>query len=157
MRILKPCLSRHQLRDVYFGYVRSVVEYCAPLFTNLSATDNCRLERLQRRFHRLLCGKDCVNDCFPSLEERRRKLSIKFLQTVMQPNHVLNALLPPMSSTGRFLLPSRRTFRRGRSFFFLVLSLNITTSFLTDKMSFDLLRCLLALIFYASRLEILVI
>ena len=120
MRILKPCLSRNQLRDVYFSYIRSVVEYCAPLLTSLSVIDNCRLERLQRRFYRLLCGKDCANNCFASLEERRWKLSIKFLQSVMQANHVLNSLLPPISSTGRFLLPSRRTFGRGRSFFFLV-------------------------------------
>ena len=56
VRILRPYLSNNDLKLVYFMLVRSLLEYCAPVLTGLSSADALRLERVQRRFHRLLCG-----------------------------------------------------------------------------------------------------
>ena len=71
IRVLKVSLSRKHLIDTYTSFVRSVLEYCAPLFLSMSARDSCRLERLQKRFHRTICGLDCECDSFPLLHERR--------------------------------------------------------------------------------------
>ena len=48
------------LCQVYFSTIRGLLEYCAPLFAGISATDSSRLERLQKRFHKLLCGTLCL-------------------------------------------------------------------------------------------------
>jgi len=117
LRILKPFLSNNDLKNVYFMLVRSLLEYCAPVFVGLSSTDALRLERVQRRFHRLLCGPNCTDSCLPSLSCRRLALCMKFLQSCMCPDHILNPCLPPLSRTGRFILPYRATTRRANSFF----------------------------------------
>ena len=115
-RILRPSLSSDNMKLLYFSFLRSLIEYCAPLLVGMSKSDANRLDRLQRRFHRLLCGSDCVLECLPSLSERRRELTLKFLKKVIDPNHVLNHLLPPVSSSERFILLARRTTRRSESF-----------------------------------------
>ena len=116
LRILRPILPNAALKTVYFALIRSVLEYCAPLFIGISTTDKNRINRVQRRFHRLLCGKDCKSNCLPSLEFRREYLTIKFLHDVMSSDHILNGYLPRLSNTGRFILPPQKTVRRSRTF-----------------------------------------
>ena len=120
LRVLKPSLSTAEMILVYNSLVRSYVEYCAPLFLGLSETNKSKLERLQRRFHRIICGKDCEQPCLTQLHERRRLLSLKFFLKIMSNDHVLHHLLPHRLSSGRFRLPPQRTTRRSRSFFPLV-------------------------------------
>ena len=117
LRVLKPSLSTTQMILVYNSLVRSYLEYCAPLLLGLSETNKLKLEKLQKRFHRIICGKHCEQPCLTQLDERRRLLSLKFLQKVMSTDHVLYPLLPHRLISGRFRLPSRRTTRRSRSFF----------------------------------------
>ena len=118
IRVLKMSVPRKQLIDTYTSLVRSILEYCAPLFSSISARDSCRLERLQKRFHRSICGIDCKCDSFPSLEERRFMLSMNLLNIIMSSReHILHHLLPVRSSSGRFILPARRTTCRSNSFF----------------------------------------
>ena len=83
----------------------------------MSKTDAGRLERIQSRFHRLMCGKACDQNCMPALEERRQILSLRFLKSAMSPLRIFHDLLPSQSETGRFILPHRRTKRRSDSFF----------------------------------------
>ena len=106
LRLLRPTLRKEQLLLVYNSLLRSVLEYCNPLLLGMSITDSCRLERVQKRFHRLLCGPSCREECMESLSDRRRKASLRFLDEIKDTNHILHHLLPPISSTGRFLLPS---------------------------------------------------
>ena len=115
-RILRRSLSKSSMLLLYFSLIRSVMEYCAPLFISLSVRDCNRLDRIQRRFHRLICGEECNKVCLTNLSKRRVDLSLKFLNRIMSPSHVLHALLPPMSNSGRFLLPRRKTIRRSKTF-----------------------------------------
>ena len=116
LRVLKPTLTKLELRNVYYALIRSLLEYCTPLFLGASLYDVKRLNAVQRRFHRLMCGHECVENCLPSLESRRRDLALRFLKRIT-PYHVLYCELPRKSRTGRFILPPRRTERRCKSFF----------------------------------------
>ena len=127
MRILRPFLSKNQLILLYNAFVRSYIEYCAPLFLHLSVRNSKRLGCLQNRFHRLICGKQCSEDCLTNLEDRRSMLSLKLLKSIMNRDHILHSLLPPTLPSGRFCLPFRRTEKRCNSFFPLVCEMfNIT-------------------------------
>ena len=117
LRTLKPFLTKFQLKTVYFLLVRSLMEYCAPVFVGVNTTDSNRLDRVQKRFHRILCGPECDLECLPSLAQRRNVLSMKFLMKVVNESHLLKFILPPMSTSGRFLLPFRRSSKRSGSYF----------------------------------------
>jgi hypothetical protein len=120
LRILKNSLSKEQMILAYNAFARSLMEYCAPLFLGLSVTNARRLEKLQKRLHRVICSKSCSEPCFESLSKRREMLSLRFLHKIMQPHHILHFLLPVRSSSGRFRLPCRRTTKRSLSFFPLI-------------------------------------
>jgi hypothetical protein len=120
LRLLRPSLTNLELKMVYSALVRSVIEYCCPLFLGMTSSDKKRLERLQKRFHKMLCGQYCDAECLIPLEDRRIQLSLKFLEKMKNKNHILHHILPPPSSTGRFILPSRFTNRRSHSFIPLV-------------------------------------
>lgn len=117
LRTLKSCISWSNLRLTYFMLVRSIMEYCSAVFIGMSTNDKSRFHALQRRFHRILCGSDCRDECLPDLDDRRLALSIRFLRQIMNQDHILHNYLPPVSSSGRFLLPQRSTSRRSNSFF----------------------------------------
>ena len=117
LRVLKPNISGQNLKLVYCSLVRSILEYCAPAFICLSKSDSCRLNRVQNRFHRLLCSKNCKKPCLLDLDVRRATLSLKFLAKILSHDQVLHSLLPPVSHSGRFLLPHRNTSRRSKTFF----------------------------------------
>ena len=106
LRLLKPLLDRTSLKVIYFGIMRSVMEYAAPLFISLSEKDSKVLQVLQNRFHRILCGKECREECLPPLAARREKLSIKLHKAALsQDNHILKKILCPVSIRGRLILP----------------------------------------------------
>ena len=56
LRLLRKVTSRDVLCRVYNAILRSFLEYPAPLFIGLSHVNSRKLERIQQRFHRLLCG-----------------------------------------------------------------------------------------------------
>lgn len=117
IRVLRKSLSNELLLKVYCGIVRSVLEYCAPLFTGISERDNNRLERIQRRFHKLLHGKQCTKVCMTSLKDRRLTLSIKLFEQAQDELHPLNEFLPRRSARShRFILPAACTQRRLNAF-----------------------------------------
>lgn len=118
LRILRPSLSNANLKTVYYGIIRSLLEYCAALLVGISITDSKRLDRVQRRFHRLLCGGACLGEnCLQPLDDRRSRLALSLLRATMDEDHILHRDLPARSVSGRFILPARRTVRRGKSFF----------------------------------------
>ncbi|MEL7307855.1 MAG: reverse transcriptase family protein [Pseudomonadota bacterium] len=116
-RKIRSYFSSHKLRRLYFSLVRTVIEYCAPLYVGISSSDALRLSRLQSRFHRVICGPHCDFNCLPPLELRRSQLTKYFLLKIMDADHILHRELPEISRTGRFILPPRRTDRRSKSFF----------------------------------------
>ena len=128
LRLLRSTLNKKQLIIVYNSLLRSILEYCGPLFLGMSEKDRHRLDGLQKRFHRLLCGRSCKEDCLESLNDRRCNTSLKFLEKIKE-DHVLNEILPQISKTGRFILPNRRTERRSRSYIPIACELSNTTRF----------------------------
>ena len=116
LRILRQPLTKEQLLQVYNSLLRSALEYCNPLFLGITRRDSIRLERVQKRFHRLLCNGLCETECLESLDDRRTKMSLQFLANIKDKHHIIHHFLPPMSSSGRFLLPARRTSRPCTSF-----------------------------------------
>lgn len=117
LRILKPFVSHDSLRTIYYGIMRSVMEYAAPLLTGLTTKDSRKLQTLQNRFHRILCGRDCQEQCMPPLAERRMCLTMNlFRKSLAQDGHILRPLLYPISAHGNMILPAIRTTRRLKSF-----------------------------------------
>ena len=116
LRTLRPHFSDNDLKTIYFSSIRSIFEYCSPVFLALSKTDSHRIERIQDRVHRMLCGRGCQKQCFPTLASRRRMCALEVLDKIMKPHHLLNNILPPMSRSVRCLLPKRHFVRRSNSF-----------------------------------------
>ena len=116
LRICKPYVTAEDFINAYYGIMRSVMEYAAPLLIGMSKTDAERLQRLQNRFHRLLCGKSCSKECLPSLTERREKLSAKLYRSAENKDHILHQVICQTSRSGRYILPHINTTRRLNTF-----------------------------------------
>lgn len=117
LRILKPHASKSQLICIFNACVRSILEYCGPLFIGATLTDQSRLEAIQKRFHKLLCGPKSRCECLPSLKLRRERAALKLVKQMSNYDHLLCTLLPSRSSSSnRFILPHIRTTRRLNSF-----------------------------------------
>ena len=116
LRLLRPLLDDGKLKTVYFGLMRSILEYASPLLIGMTQRDANCLSRLQKRFHRLLCGKQCQKECLQPLEERRLEQSLALYHSILKEDHILNKLACKQSTTGRLLLPSVTTTRRLNSF-----------------------------------------
>lgn len=116
LRMLKPYLDMTQMKIAYFGLIRSVLEYASPLFVGITKKDAKKLQSVQNRFHRLLCGYQCKNECLQSLDERRMKQSISLYSILLGKDHLLHKLCCTKSKYGRLLLPSVTTTRRLNSF-----------------------------------------
>ena len=119
-RLLKPHVTEENLITIFNGLVRSITEYCSPLFIGLSKSNSHKLERVLYRFHRLLCGdsyKSCAVHDFMSLTERRKQAALKLFKQTLTTTHIMHALTPHISPAGRVILPVSRTTRRSNSFF----------------------------------------
>lgn len=117
LRILKPHMSPANLKTVYFGIMRSIIEYAAPLLIGMHEKDAKKLNALQTRFHRLLCGRQCRKECLPSITKRRENHTVRLYEKALhQHDHRLKSIICIMSRNGRLLLPAVNTTRRLRSF-----------------------------------------
>lgn len=120
VRLLKSHVNEKEICIVFNSVVRSVLEYCAPLFIGLSKGNVNKLEKILSRFHRLLCGdnyKTCKSHQFESLDDRRKKAALKLFQKTLLKSHILHHISPVISPTGRVLLPLTKTKFRLSSFF----------------------------------------
>ena len=116
LRILRPLLDVEELAAVYFGAVRSILEYAAPAFGKLPENLSKNLDKVQKRCHRLICRvshtSDCPCDRFPPLSARRNKMAIKlYLSASKYKNHALHGIIPKKSyrSTRQIQPPSSTT------------------------------------------------
>ncbi|MEM9400806.1 MAG: reverse transcriptase family protein [Verrucomicrobiota bacterium] len=118
LRILKPVLPRHSLKMVYKALIRSILEYSSPAFGDLPRGLTARLDRIQSRCHRLICGTECDCKGFDNLEERRKAASMKlFVKAALSTRHVLHPIIPaPSKRSARFIQPHATTSRFLNSF-----------------------------------------
>ena len=117
IRLLKANLSNDSLILVYFALIRSILEYCSPLFIGLNKTECYKLEKMQKRFHRILCGTDCDRHKFETLCFRRNHAAVTLFKDAMACNHILNKYMPMFSRSGRAILQNISQERRLKSFF----------------------------------------
>ena len=84
------------------------MEYAAPLFIGINKNMAEKLELLQRRAHRIICGVPCTSGCvLPNLSDRRMTLARRFFYDITKNNdHVMKSLLPRVAErSGRFAVP----------------------------------------------------
>ena len=120
LRVVKPFVDHDTLTHIYFSIVRSLLEYCSPVFVGINEKQSSKLNNVQRRAHAIICGQNCVNECLPSLDFRRKCAAKKLVLLAMKDaNHVLNNLLPRISKSHRsgvrFLIDACQTNRRSTS------------------------------------------
>jgi len=68
--VLRNVLEKKHLIRVYEALVRSILEYCSPLFIGLNGKNSDLLEKVQRRAHKIICNSNC-NCNFQSISDRR--------------------------------------------------------------------------------------
>ena len=122
LRILKNVLPTDQLVAVYYGVIRSILEYASPVFGKLPRYLDEEMNKLQKRCHRFICGVSRSSQChcnrFPSLSERRNLAACKLFLSATETNeHVLHQILPTKSHRSlRIILPTISTCRFSHSF-----------------------------------------
>ncbi|MEL7308530.1 MAG: reverse transcriptase family protein, partial [Pseudomonadota bacterium] len=120
IRLLKSQVNQEEICIAFNSLVRSILEYCAPLFIGLSKCRAQKLEKVVFRFHRLICGDDyktCKVHNFENLHERRKRAAMKLFNKSLSKTHVLHHISPVISPSGRILLPLTKTNFRLNSFF----------------------------------------
>lgn len=117
---LKPFLNKSQLCQVYYSCVRSVLEYCSPIFVNLSSHQTLMIEKVQKRCHRVICSDNyCSCSSFVPLQYRRNIQGFKLFQSIVSDiDHPLHHLVPlTLPYSRKFRLPLCLSAARRNSFF----------------------------------------
>ena len=120
LRILKPYVTQIELHQVYIALMRSLVDYCCSVFVKLPTHLTLKLQRLEKRAHRIISGGDSSCACdMDGFTQRRTRLSEKLFTKIAADNeHLLSPHMPKVSShSGRFLNFVCRTNKRLFSFF----------------------------------------
>lgn len=119
IRSLKPTLSKRELISVYHSVITSIFLYAAPAFGHIPKCIVEKIERFQRRAHRIICGTDCTCDFFPLLSDKIQASGLKFLQACENSTiHPLHDYVPErLQRTGLYRLSVCATSRRQHSFF----------------------------------------
>ena len=120
LRTVKPYVSTHELHQVYIALIRSLCDYCCPVFVNLPQTLVKRIQKIEKRAHKIVYGDSM--DCACVLDgcvARRFDLSKEFfLKILRDEQHPLHDRLPKMlPHNNRFANFTCRTDKRLNSFF----------------------------------------
>ena len=96
LRQLKPFLTVPELVTIYNNCIRSILEYCAPLFVGLNSTLANIIENVQSRSHRIICGSSQCNCAyFVPLSYRRLMIGASLFKCMVNnEDHVLHHLVP---------------------------------------------------------------
>ena len=119
IRCMKSCVSPEELVTIYHALITSVICYASPTFGLLPVTLQTRLERFQRRAHRLICGQSaCQCGGFPSLTDRFADSATDLiLRAEASCRHPLHQRIPArLPSTNHFRNPMCISNRRLNSF-----------------------------------------
>ena len=118
IRCLKDCMTPTQLIHIYHAMITSLFLYASPVYGHLPATLMSKMEKFQKRGHRLICGSSCSCDAFPSLEEKFEQAALQLLLSAeANEEHSLHVFVPErLPASGKFRLPVCRTTLRLNSF-----------------------------------------
>ena len=122
LRVLKNLLSHDRLVMVFHATILSLLDYASPVFLNAGSTLDSSFVSLCKRAFRIIHGphRHCDKCNFLDIYKRRLTLSMKlFNDAMMSESHVLHNLVPSFSvRSKRIVIPSVRTTRRVKGFFF---------------------------------------
>ena len=117
LRRMKLFLDKRELITLYYACIRSVLEYNSEVFIGLNEMNNSKLERVNRRAHRIVCGKKCDCPHFPPLKARREARANKTFKTLFNEHNLIKHTLPIILPRSQHLqLPHMNTQRRALSF-----------------------------------------
>ncbi len=118
IRVLKAVVSTSELKIVYNALITSLIMYGSPVYGQLNRKLMLRLERVQKRAHRIICGVPCDCKDFLPIEHRFREAASNFfLKCEQYPSHPLHEQVPKKSVRNVFILPHCRTEKRLQTFF----------------------------------------
>ena len=119
VRCMKSSVCKDELIRIYHAINTAVIFYASPVYGLLPSTLLAKLERFQRRAHRLICGAECNCDGFPPIRNRFQTSALKILlRAESDSSHPLHPFVPErLPSTRRFRNPPVSTTRRLNSFF----------------------------------------
>jgi hypothetical protein len=102
LRQLRNFLPKSLLFRVYYALIRSRLEYCNAAFVGLSTSESNKLEKIQKRCHKIICGENC-NCELPTLHSRRINMATKIFCDMQHPENILHNLFPAFLPHGRRL------------------------------------------------------
>ena len=119
IRRLKEYLDNKELARVYHAVITSLFLYASPVYGCLPSTLLSKLERFQKRAHRLICGPLCDCDLFPSINSLQQGAAVKLLlRSEVDPNHPLHCFVPSrLPASNKLRMPVCSSNRRLHSFF----------------------------------------
>ena len=119
IRRLKEFVNADKVIQVYHAIITSLFLYASPTFGHLPKKLLSKLERFQRRAHRIVCGPDCKCDCFPALAVKLEEAAVKLLlASETNSDHVLHEYVPRrLPASNRLNVSMCSTNRRQGSFF----------------------------------------
>lgn len=122
LRVLKNYYCKKELWNVFNTLIRSILEYAHPIFVNLPAKTCVKIELIQKRAHKIICGianyKNCTDCVLIPLEERRKILAMRLFKKMnLCLNHPLSKLVHRRSERSTaFILPTINTNRYRNGF-----------------------------------------
>ena len=105
LRKLKPLITEADLHTVYVTLIRSLLEYASPVFVGIAKHLSKRLDRIDKRAHRIIrnpflnvCGCSSTTLC-----DRRLAAAVRLYQDIESKPHVLTQYLPPRLPTSKHI------------------------------------------------------
>ena len=104
---------------IYHAIVTALFMYASPVFGCLPLKLLSKIERFQKRAHRIICGSDCSCKLFPPIPSRLLEAAVRLLLiSEANPSHPLYAYVPRrLPASNRLAMPMCATSRWLRSFF----------------------------------------
>ena len=120
LRVLKMHIPVEELHQVYQAAIRSLFDYCCPVFVCLPKKLSNRIRRLEKRAHKIIAGEDYQCNCvLDGLVTRRHNMSLKLFNEIRNnEEHLLYNRLPQISQhSSRLSNFQCRSIKRLHSFF----------------------------------------
>ena len=123
---LKYKLDRKTLASIYLTFIRPKLEYGHIIWDNCTKSDEDRLENVQLKFARIVCGAKrgtCHKSLYreigwPTLKERRKESKLKFMFKIVNgvaPDYLCDLLPPTEDTISNYNLRNGHKFRAAKT------------------------------------------
>ena len=117
LKQLRSLINRPGLIKIYKALIVSVLEYCSPVMVGMNKKNCDKIEKVNRRCHRIICGNDCICECFVSIEERRHHHAEVLFLALSSPSNILQNLIPhTLPRSNHFFINNMNTEKRQKAF-----------------------------------------